>query len=127
VSREAPSERGPRDFHEAPDAWFAHPDLRPLFTKPGFPAYPRPPHVGPQIRTLPPDGAPEEDPAAVPGPRHHDGDDDEWVPLPDAVVTVEADGVSITVRASGETAVHDAQVLLDAAVETVDKLRRQMQ
>lgn len=63
----------------------------------------------------------------VPTPDHHDGDDVEWVALPDASVSLEAHGIRITAYASGETAVHDAEKLLDAAVQAIEKLRHQVQ
>jgi len=58
---------------------------------------------------------------------HHEGDEDEYFMLPEAVISLDAGGAKITVKATGETAVHDVQILIDKAIEAVSKLQTQMQ
>jgi 3-deoxy-D-arabino-heptulosonate 7-phosphate (DAHP) synthase len=74
-----------------------------------------------------PPEAPPLEPPVVPEPEHHDGDEDEWVAIPDALVSLDAHGVRITAHASGETAVHDVKELILAAVDAIEKLRHQVQ
>lgn len=70
---------------------------------------------------------PEAQDEVRPEPDFHDGDEPEYGYCDGVSVLVEAQGVKIEVRAEGEESVQKAQELLDKAVETVAKLRTQVQ
>lgn len=68
---------------------------------------------------------PEEERDAQPD--FHDDDGEEGIPIAWAEIHLETHGVKVSVRATGEMATHDAQVMLDKAVEAIAKIQTQIQ